>query len=125
MSAVQQTADSDELEALFDQVAGTHATQAAAANDRCASPEDDASDMINRVGKLTRQFHDMLCQLGLDKQLQGAAAAMSDARERLAYVARMTEQAAGRSLGAVEIAKPLQDAVAKGASELEIGRAHV
>ena len=47
--------------------------------------------------------------LGYDRALQNAAQAIPDARERLAYVATMTEQAAERALNAIETAKPIQD----------------
>ena len=65
------------------------------------------------VGLLTRQLHDTLAELGFDRQLQEAAAgALPDARQRLAYVVTLTEQAASRSLNAVEIATPVQEKLA-------------
>jgi chemotaxis regulatin CheY-phosphate phosphatase CheZ len=44
---------------------------------------------------------------------------MPDARDRLEYVARMTEQAAQRVLNATELASPLQERIHDGASELK------
>jgi chemotaxis protein CheZ len=111
MSATQ---DSRELEDLFDSVARTVPPAAPVAPGGGAG----ADDVVTRVGKLTRQFHDTLCELGLDKALQGAAQAMPDTRDRLAYVARMTEDAAARTLCAVESARPVQEALAAGADEL-------
>ncbi len=74
--------------------------------------------MYNRLGQMTRQLHDTLRELGLDAALQDAVQAMPDARERLDYVALMTEQAASRVLNATDIARPLQDRVQHGAQAL-------
>jgi chemotaxis protein CheZ len=72
-----------------------------------------ANKVINSVGLLTRQLHDTLAELGFDRHLQEAAAgAMPDARQRLAYVVTLTEQAASRSLNAVELATPVQEKLA-------------
>jgi chemotaxis protein CheZ len=82
-----------------------------------ATSADD--DMLNRIGHLTRVLHDNLRGLGLDKILEQVAQDIPDARDRLAYVARMTEQAAERVLNATDIAIPLQDDLASGAKALE------
>ena len=63
-------------------------------------------------------LHDNLRELGYNKILEKAAAAIPDARDRLAYVSVMTEQAAERSLNATEIAKPIQDKLAADAAGL-------
>jgi len=69
--------------------------------------------VINSVGLLTRQLHDTLAELGFDRHLREAAAgALPDARQRLAYVVTLTEQAASRSLNAVEVATPVQENLA-------------
>jgi len=70
-------------------------------------PNND--DMINRIGQLTRMFHESLSGLGLDQMIEHVAHDIPDARERLNYVAKMTEQAAERVLNATDIASPLQD----------------
>ena len=51
-------------------------------------------EILNRVGHVTRLLHDSFHGLGLDKILEQVAQDIPDARDRLAYVARMTEQAA-------------------------------
>ena len=107
------TVDSQELEDLFDSIS----RGASGASAGPVAP-DESADVVNRVGKLTRQLHDTLSELGLDKHLHGAASAMPDAKERLNYVVKMTEEAAVRTLGAVEAAQPLQDELALGANEL-------
>jgi chemotaxis regulatin CheY-phosphate phosphatase CheZ len=48
-------------------------------------------------------------ELGLDKHVERAAEAVPDARDRLKYIASMTEQAAERVLNAIDVAKPMQE----------------
>ena len=100
------TSDTPELEALFDSVAGQRAAPAAAVAPKEADAENN---VFQRIGHMTRQLHDTLRQLGYDRALEEAAKAIPDARQRLAYVAEMTEQAASRVLNATDIAKPIQD----------------
>ncbi len=69
-------------------------------------PQDE---MLNRIGHVTRTLHDSLRGLGLDKIMEQVANEIPDARDRLKYVARMTEQAAERVLNATDAAMPLQD----------------
>lgn len=71
--------------------------------------EHGAEEVIQRIGQLTRTLRDSMKELGLDQQIEQAAQAIPDASERLRYVAAMTEQAAERSLNAVERAQPTQD----------------
>jgi chemotaxis protein CheZ len=76
-------------------------------------------DMLHRIGQMTRGLHESLRELGLDKMIEKAAHDIPDARDRLSYVATMTEQAADRVLNATDIATPLQDAIANQATSLE------
>ncbi len=76
-------------------------------------------EVLLRVGQMTRTLHDSLRGLGFDKLIERAAQDIPDARDRLDYVARMTEQAAQRVLNATDIASPLQDGISMGAIELE------
>lgn len=111
--------DSDELQALFDSVlsgqtespaqAATATTSASPAAKTAAADPQEA--MFNSLGHLTRQLHDSLRGLGADKILQDSARQIPDARQRLAYISEMTEQAASRVLNATDIAKPIQDAL--------------
>jgi len=57
-------------------------------------------------------------ELGYDRLLQDAAQAFPDARDRLTYVASMTEKAAEKALSAIEHAKPIQDRLGSQAAEL-------
>jgi chemotaxis protein CheZ len=75
--------------------------------------------LVARVGQITRTLHDSLRELGYDKVLGDSVAKIPDTRERLAYVAAKTQQAADRALTATEIARPLQDNLAADARGLD------
>jgi len=75
-------------------------------------------EMLARVGQMTRTLHDNLRGLGFDKLIAKAAHDIPDARDRLDYVARMTEQAAQRVLTATELASPIQDKIEAGADDI-------
>ena len=57
-----------------------------------------ATEIISRIGQLTRMLRDSLKELGLDNAIAEAAEAIPDARDRLDYVVQMTAQAAERAL---------------------------
>ena len=61
-----------------------------------------------RLGTITRQMHEALTALG-GNQLQEIVQEIPNARDRLAYVGKMTEDAANKVLGLVEHAKPQSD----------------
>ncbi|MDQ7970076.1 MAG: protein phosphatase CheZ [Oxalicibacterium faecigallinarum] len=83
------------------------------------SPETPASEeMLARVGQMTRALHENLRGLGFDQLLERASNDIPDARDRLDYVARMTEQAAQRVLNATDLAGPLQERIQNDASAL-------
>src|SRR6185369_1282751 len=112
-SAPSSDADSDDLQALFDSVAA----DAQAATTQGAAAESDSSGdawpqqevVFNRIGHMARALHDTLGQLGYDKVLEKTVSVLPDAKDRLAYVANLTEQAACRVLNATDIASPLVD----------------
>ena len=66
-------------------------------------------NLILRIAQLTRMLRDSMRELGLDQAVKEAAHAIPDARDRLHYVARMTEQAANRVLNAAEALQPVHD----------------
>ena len=74
--------------------------------------------MLARIGHITRTLHDSLRELGFDKVLEKATMDIPDVRERLNYVAKMTEQAAQRVLNATDAAIPLQERIDAGADEV-------
>jgi chemotaxis protein CheZ len=81
--------------------------------------DNQQEDMISRIGHMTRTLHDSLSALGYDKVLEQVAQEIPDARDRLNYVAKMTEQAAERVLNATDLATPLQSELADKASALK------
>lgn len=129
-------ADSDDLQALFDSVAAEFTPPAAPAPKPAAAPAvasvaafaametEDGADKIEgvftRIGQMTRQVHDTLRQLGFDHALQEVAEAIPDARQRLSYIAQMTEQAASRVLNATDIAQPIQERLGANAESLQV-----
>jgi chemotaxis protein CheZ len=75
-------------------------------------------EVLSRLGHMTRALHESLRGLGLDKLIEKAASDIPDARDRLDYVARLSEQAAKRVLDATDAASPLQDGIDASAAEL-------
>jgi len=75
-------------------------------------------EVIARIGYMTRILHDSLRGLGLDKALEEVTHEIPDARDRLNYVVKMTEQAAQKVLNATDVALPLQADIASGAHDL-------
>jgi len=76
-------------------------------------------ELLGRIGQLTRQLREGIRELGLDKHVALAAEAIPDARDRLSYVAAMTERAAERALNAIDVAQPMQEALARTAKGLD------
>ncbi len=76
-------------------------------------------ELIQRIVQMARLLHVSLQELGLNKAIEQAAQAIPDARERLDYVAAMTEQAAERVLNALERAQPRQTMLIEGVRDLE------
>ena len=90
----------------------------ATANIAVGAEKNEHDEMLGRVGQITRTLHDSLRELGFDKVLEKATADIPDVRERLNYVARMTEQAAQRVLNATDAAIPMQERIDAGADEI-------
>jgi chemotaxis protein CheZ len=89
-------------------------TQNAAADGELSSHEE----VLSRIGHMTRSLHENLRGLGLDKLIEKAASDIPDARGRLDYVARLSEQSAQKVLNATDAASPLQDAIDSSARAL-------
>lgn len=128
-----ENGDSDELEALFDSIAQAHtekpaeasateriaAAPAPALHEPMAIPASSgADDVHSQIGHLTRALHDTMRELGYDKTLERAVGKMPDTRDRLNYISTLTEQAAVKTLNAVEETKPLQQKLESGATQL-------
>lgn len=126
----------DDFDALFDEIsalreaasinpitspknifgsAGLPGTAAPSGTDRIA-PEQP---MFTRLGEIVRLLHDSLRELGYDRSLSNVASEIIDAKDRLEYVASLTEQAANKVLNAIDIGMPAQDVLAKTAKEMD------
>jgi chemotaxis protein CheZ len=69
-------------------------------------------DLFEEVGKLTRQLHSALMDFQVDNRLaELASTEIPDAKQRLNYVIDMTEQAANKTMDAVEECLPLANAL--------------
>ena len=79
---------------------------------------DPHEEFLARIGHMTRALHENLRGLGLDKLIEKAAEDIPDARDRLDYVARLSETAAQKVLNATDEAGPLQDRICSDAKEL-------
>src|SRR5690554_7445093 len=79
---------------------------------------DPSPDLLVRIAQLTRMLRESMRELGLDQAIKDAAHAIPDARDRLHYVARMTEQAANRVLNAAETMQPWQESMQSDARQL-------
>ena len=106
------TQDSDELEALFDSIVSASNQQAAAGKTSPDRDENKSLDkVINKIGHMARSLHDILRELGYDKNLEKAASSIPGARDRLNYAATMTEKAAERVLDATDAAQPVVEKI--------------
>ncbi len=135
------TDSADDLDALFEEMAnqrveavppppaastqGTADTAevedpSLALKNKFQSTEDQsAKPMFDRLGGLVRMMHDSMRELGYDRSLSDVASQISDAQGRLEYVATLTEQAANKVLNATDAGMPEQDALAKGAKDID------
>jgi len=69
--------------------------------------------LFQELGRLTREFHDALNSFRLDSRVTELARDnIPDAKQRLNYVISMTEQAANRTLNAVEGTTPICEKIA-------------
>ena len=110
--------DNENLEDLFDSIIAANQTAPEAAP--AANPDTGQETVFTQLGQLTRVLHDSLRELGLDKNLEAVTSSIPDARDRLSYVAAMTEQAAERVLNATDAAQPLVNKIEAGARQLSL-----
>lgn len=72
------------------------------------------TELYQEMGKLTRELHDSLSTFGLDNEIVSLAKdEIPDARSRLRYVIELTDDAANKTLTAVEESIPLCDGMSK------------
>ena len=73
-----------------------------------------SSELFAEVGKLTRQLHDSLKNFQIDPSLNNLLEEdIPDAKKRLNHVIDMTEQAANRTMDAVESCLPIADQISQ------------
>ena len=78
------------------------------------------NDMFQEVGKLTRELHETINDLGGDARLSSIMhEEMPDARHNLNHVIDLTEDAANKTLTAVEHSAPLLDRLSKHTDHLK------
>lgn len=77
------------------------------------------SELFNELGKLTREFHEALNTFRYDVRFaEITEEEIPDAKERLTYVISRTEDAAHRTLNAVEASLPICEQLSKKAGNL-------
>ena len=129
-AAAPPVAEADDMEALFDQVAAAAVSAVpvaasaptplpAAAAYAESAEHAHAKPMFDRLGGIVRLLHDSLRELGYDKALTEASSQITDAQDRLEYVASLTEQAANKVLNTLDEGMPAQDALSKQAKAME------
>lgn len=75
--------------------------------------------LFKEVGQLTRQLHDSLASFALDDQLTDLTdKEIPDAKERLNYVIEMTDEAANKTLNAIDEVLPVTADMKKKSEEL-------
>ncbi len=107
MASQTATDECDDLESLFDSIVAANAMEDAQSEVPAEAVVVQSDVLLNQLGQMTRTLHDTLRELGLNKEIEKAASSIPDARERLNYVATLTQQAAERVLNATESAQPL------------------
>ena len=75
--------------------------------------------LYQRIGAITRQLHEALRELGYDKTIEASLGHLPDARSRLAYIARVTGDAAEKVLNTVDQAQATQARLASAAARIE------
>lgn len=107
--------DSDELENLFDSISASRKTKKDA---ELTQDTNTQEKMINKIGYMTRDLHDSLCELGVDKKLVTVSEGIPDTLDRLKYVTVLTKKAADNVLNATDAAEPIVTKIATESSAL-------
>ena len=112
------TEDSQDLQNLFDSIVSKGVSTSGVGSAGGDAVNDDwpaQKKVFTQVGQMARQLHDTLGALGYDKLIEKTVSAIPDARDRLSYIANLTEQAACKVLNATDVATPIQDELEDGA----------
>ncbi|MDR2787779.1 MAG: protein phosphatase CheZ [Candidatus Accumulibacter sp.] len=105
------TGNSQDIQPSSDPAAsGGKSAQGAGGTNAGAEAEWSVQNKVfTQVGQMARQLHNTLGALGYDRFLEETVSAIPDARDRLKYIANLTEQAACKVLNATDVANPLQE----------------
>ena len=79
------------------------------------------SDILDRVGQITRALHNSLRELGFDRALEAFCNEVPETQDRLSYVSKLTDESADIVLTAIERGIPLQDGPLLQAQQAEQG----
>ena len=120
--------DSPELQALFDSIVAQVREAAPVSRVERSAPSvsnvpnapnapnvpssissEGSRRVFDKLGKITRELHDALRELGHDTASGNAARAVPDVRQHPSQIILMAEQVAGRVHNATGIAKPAQE----------------
>lgn len=89
------------------------------ANEGEVELDANGKPMFERLGGIVRMLHDSLRELGYDRSLSNVASQITDAQDRLEYVASLTEKAANTVLNAIDVGMPALDVLSKQSKEME------
>jgi chemotaxis protein CheZ len=123
--AAQRTATLAEPEPAAPPAAIPESTAPAREYGEARQPHDAATartsdnPMFERLGGIVRLLHDSLRELGYDRTLHVATSQITDAQDRLEYIATLTEQAANKVLNTIDEGMPAQDELAKQARDMD------
>jgi chemotaxis protein CheZ len=123
----------DDFDALFDEVSAQRndavaattpvpepvKTQESVPADGAEVEDQSGKPMFDRLGGIVRMLHDSLRELGYDRSISSVAEQITDAQDRLEYVATLTEQAANKVLNAIDVGMPEQDLLQKKAKDMD------
>jgi chemotaxis protein CheZ len=113
------SADSaDKMEKYYLAVSGMNNTGSSANTAQVALGDGEGS-LYERLGGIVRLLHNSLRELGYDKSLSDASTQITDANDRLAYIATLTEQSAVKVLNTLDAGMPAQEMLVKHAKEME------
>jgi chemotaxis protein CheZ len=113
--ATSPTVDAaDRMEKYYRAVSGLYLAKTATSE----STEPDGT-LYERLGGIVRLLHDSLRELGYDNALSNASSQITDANDRLEYIATLTEQSANKVLNTLEMGIPVQEGLIKQGKEME------
>jgi chemotaxis protein CheZ len=113
------------MEKYYQAVSGLYLKQSATQEESETTPAsttpagESDNPMYERLGGIVRLLHNSLRELGYDKSLSEASSQITDANDRLEYIATLTEQSANKVLNTLDAGIPAQEALIKHGKEME------